>query len=248
MIIPAILLSAVFVSIGFLVTKNNARYILSGYNMMSEQQRSLVDIEGYLRFFKRFHLFLGISVFILVTGISLFNENLAAFILGIYPLLAYCFLTVKGSGYFSNVKNSKIWTKLVLGILLLTTCGVGYLFFNGFKDGEILLAGNNLEITGMYGEKISRDKILDVKLVDALPEISMKSNGFGAGDFRKGYFKTKDRKTVKLFVNNKEKQILLLNTTEGEIYFSSGDVGSKDLFLRVEKWRKNQSYETRSTK
>lgn len=237
MIIPAILLSVVFISMGFLVTKNNARYILSGYNTMSEEQRSLVDIDSYLNFFKKFHLFLGISFFILVIGTSLFNENMAAIFLGVYPLLAYCFFIVKGSNYFTNVKNSRIWTKIVVGILLLTTCGVGYLFFNGFKNNEILLEGSNLEITGMYGEKISRDKILNVKLVEELPEIVMKSNGFGADDFRKGYFKTKDRKTVKLFVNKKEKQILLLNTVEGDIYFSSIEEAPENLLLRIEKWR-----------
>ncbi|GLU50804.1 hypothetical protein Dfri01_02650 [Dyadobacter frigoris] len=237
MIIPAIILSLVFASVGFLVTKNNARYILSGYNTMSEQQRSLVDIDGYLQFFKQFHLFLGISVFVLVMGICLFNANFAAIILGTYPLLAYCYFVLKGDRFFPDIKNRKIRTKVTVGILFLTTCGVGYLFFNGFKNSEILLEGNNLEITGMYGGKISRDKILDVKLVDELPKIIMKSNGFSAGDFRKGYFKTKDRKTVKLFVNKKENQILLLNTTEGDIYLSSSDVDSEDLFLRVKKWR-----------
>ncbi len=34
MIIPATIISVVFASLGFLVTKNNARYILSGYNLM----------------------------------------------------------------------------------------------------------------------------------------------------------------------------------------------------------------------
>ncbi|MBE9466248.1 DUF3784 domain-containing protein [Dyadobacter subterraneus] len=238
MIIPAILLSVVFVSMGFLVTKNNARYILSGYNMMSEQQRSLVDMDGYLRFFKQFHLHLGISVFALVMIVGTFNANFAAIILGTYPLLAYCYFVLKGNRYFPDIKNRRIWTKVTVGILFLTTCGVGYLFFNGFKNNEILLEENNLKITGMYGEKISRDKILDVKIVDELPKITMKSNGFAAGDFRKGYFKTKDRKTIKLFVNKREKQILLLNTMEGDVYFSSSDVDSEDLFLRIEKWRR----------
>ncbi|MCF0056616.1 DUF3784 domain-containing protein [Dyadobacter sp. CY356] len=112
MIIPAILLSVVFISMGFLVTKDNARYILSGYNTMSEQQRSLVDIDGYLRFFKRFHLFLGISVFALVIGLGLFNANFAAVILGTYPLLAYCYFVLKGNRYLPDIKNRKIWTNV----------------------------------------------------------------------------------------------------------------------------------------
>ncbi len=90
----------------------------------------------------------------------------------------------------------------------------------------------------MYGEKIEDDKILDVKVVNELPEIVMKSNGFAAGDFRKGYFKTNDRKTVTLFVNKKAKPYLLLMTTTEEIYFSSIDVASQDLLTQIENWVK----------
>jgi hypothetical protein len=65
----------------------------------------------------------------------------------------------------------------------------------------------------------------------------MKSDGFAAGDFRKGYFRTKDRKTVKLIMNKKENPLLLLRTTKGEIYFSSTNVKSKDLLLQIQKWK-----------
>ena len=237
MLIPTLLLSFVFSSLAFIVTKSNARYILSGYNTMSDVQRAAVDIDGYLKFHKQFHLFLGISVFVCVMSYEIIDKNLAGIFLGMYPLLAYVYFLIKSRKYFSGVESQKIGTTAGVSILVLTIGGVGYLFLNGLKNSEILMKEDSLEITGMYGEKISRDQILGVRLISDLPEITMRSNGLSAGDFRKGYFRTKDRKTVKLIINKKQKPVIVLNTREGEIYFSTTSQSSEDLIGKIEKWR-----------
>jgi hypothetical protein len=237
MIIPVLIISVIFAVVGFTVTGKNAKYLLSGYNMMSEEQRSAVDIGGYLHFFKRFHFLLAGSLFILVMTVEWISPNLAGIMLGVYPLLGYCYFIMKSSSYFPDSKGQNISRVLGVGILMVTMAGVGYLFVIGYKDSSILLVGNKLEITGMYGEKIEKAKVINAKLVSELPEITMKSNGFAAGDFRKGYFRTKDRKKIKLFVNKKQNPLLLLNTTEGEIYFSSSGMTSEDLLLKIQKWK-----------
>lgn len=237
MLIPTLILSVIFGSLAFIVTKSNARYILSGYNTMSDSQRASVDIDRYLKFHKRFHLFLGISVFVCVMFFEAINKNLAGIFLGIYPLLAYVYFLIKGRKYFTEVKNNKVGTIVGVLILMLTIVGVGHLFWNGLQNSEILINEDNLEITGMYGEKISREEILGLTLVPELPQIAIRSNGFAAGDFRKGYFRTKDRKTVKLIVNNKQKPLLMLNTRDGEIYFSSTHQPSETLIWKIEKWK-----------
>lgn len=46
--------SIVFLSIGLGINKTNARYLLSGYNTMSQAKRDAFDIDRYLKFFKSF--------------------------------------------------------------------------------------------------------------------------------------------------------------------------------------------------
>ena len=46
--------SKVFLSIGLGINKTNARYLLSGYNTMSQAKRDAFDINRYLKFFKSF--------------------------------------------------------------------------------------------------------------------------------------------------------------------------------------------------
>ncbi len=43
-----------FTSLGFIVTENNAQYLLAGYNTMSEDDRKNFDLPAYIRFFKNF--------------------------------------------------------------------------------------------------------------------------------------------------------------------------------------------------
>lgn len=53
--------SVVFLSIGLGINKTNARYVLSGYNTMSQAKRDAFDIDRYLKFFKSF--FKGLALF-----------------------------------------------------------------------------------------------------------------------------------------------------------------------------------------
>ena len=44
--------SLVYLLIGLGINKKNARYLLSGYNTMSQAKRDAFDIDRYLKFFK----------------------------------------------------------------------------------------------------------------------------------------------------------------------------------------------------
>lgn len=56
-------ISLLFVAIGLIVTKRNAKYLLSGYNIINEEDRKKVDSKAYIPYFRNFHIFLGISFF-----------------------------------------------------------------------------------------------------------------------------------------------------------------------------------------
>ena len=51
----------VFIALAFGINKNNAVYLLAGYNAMSKDSREKFDIDGFLIFLKKF--FLQISIF-----------------------------------------------------------------------------------------------------------------------------------------------------------------------------------------
>lgn len=57
-----------FIVVGFLV--KDYPYLISGYNMMSEEQKKNIDIEGLTRFLKRGLIATGV---IIITGYILFS-------------------------------------------------------------------------------------------------------------------------------------------------------------------------------
>ena len=73
---PVIFVSVLFYAIGYFINKENSKYLLSGYNTMSNEEREKFDIEGYLKIFKPFLkikpyiLFLCFNSFILYTIIK----------------------------------------------------------------------------------------------------------------------------------------------------------------------------------
>lgn len=228
-------LSILFVATGFMVTEKNAKFLLSGYNTMSEEDRKKVDIKAYLTYFKNFHIFLGISFLVLGSGlIYLISENAGGIFLAVYPILAYIYFISASSKYSSGLSTK--WNKtgiLVLsGTLVLVVGLLGY----GFKENKLTINSNEIELSGSYGEKIAQSEIESIELISQLPEISLKINGFALGTINKGYFKTKNGEIVKLILDSDNKPIILFTKTDGKkVYYSSKNTPNKEFVDEIRK-------------
>ena len=124
-------MSLLFVAIGFIVTENNAKYLLSGYNTMSEAERKQFDIKTFISYFRKFHIFLGSSFLVFGLILTYFvNPNVGGIFLGIYPLLAYFFLVWKSFKYSKvmSTKKNKISIYILVGTLIFVI-GIFFFFF-----------------------------------------------------------------------------------------------------------------------
>ena len=54
LIFTIIFMSLIYLLIGFGINKDNAKYLLAGYNTMTPEQRQKFNIEKYLEFFNPF--------------------------------------------------------------------------------------------------------------------------------------------------------------------------------------------------
>ena len=105
MIYVIIGVSLIFGSLAFILTKDNAQYLLAGYNTMSKEQREQIDIEAYLKMFKQAHITLAISTFLLgVATIFWFGDRVVALFISIYPLLFYGYFFFKMYPLFKQKK------------------------------------------------------------------------------------------------------------------------------------------------
>lgn len=238
MIVPILILSAVFIAIAFIVNENNAKYLLSGYNTMSEIERQNFDIASYIPYFRNFHIFLGVTLLIIsITVLYFVNSDWCGLFLGTYPILAYVFFIWKSNQFVKNKSNKQnIITYIAMSVMFLLSVVIIYEFKNGLKDNQILIGDKTIEITGEYGTEINVSDIKSIELLPKLPEISSKTNGFALETIKKGYFRTVNNENVKLLINSNKTPIIVLITNDNKkIYYSSKDKSNEEIYNELKK-------------
>lgn len=227
-------ISLLFVGVGLIVTENNAKYLLSGYNTMSEEDRKKVDIKAYIPYFRKFHLFLGVSLFFLgITLTYLISVEVGGVFMSIYPILAYIYFFVTSTPYSKRISTKR--NTVVIVILIATLVFVGGSLGYGLKEDKLSLESETVVFKGSYGETLAPSDIQSIELVGQLPRITFKTNGFGLGKVRKGYFRTKDKETVKLILNGDQKPIILFTKTDGKkIYYSAKSISNEEIIDEIQ--------------
>lgn len=229
-------ISLLFIAIGFIVTKSNAKYLLAGYNTMSEEERKKVDIKAYIPYFRKFHVFLGISFFAFGTLLTYFiNENATGIFLGTYPILAYIYFIVTSAKYFNGSiysRKNKTGIFILAGALIFVIVILGL----GLKENQLIFNSKSIEFEGSYGEVVLQTQIKSIELVNDKPKITLRTNGFALGSVKKGYFKTDKGETVKLILNADNKPYILLTKSDGKkIYYSSKEESNEKLLQQIKK-------------
>ena len=223
MIYVILFLSILFITIGFIVTETNSKYLLSGYNTMSEEEQENVDIKSYIVFFRNFHIFLGSSLLVFSLLIYyLINKDWSSIFLVLYPMMAYVFFIWYGTKFSKEEKKNQ--TTSIIGIVVLVgfLIFIGFEFVNGIKENTVSIKNDTIEISGSYGENLKIKDIKSVELLTELPNIKTKTNGFSLETIKKGYFKTDSGEKVKLIINSKNNLLVLIITKSGEkIFYNS---------------------------
>lgn len=242
MIYVILAMSILFTLIGFTVNRQNAKYLLSGYNTMPEAARSKINLDDYIPYFRKFHLFLGVSfLFLGFTITYLLGEIAGGVFLAVYPILGYIYFIITGTKRISgNFNNSH---KLLVIILASTLFLIVFSLALGFRDNEIQIEQNQIEISGQYGETIAFDHIRYIEIVQQLPPIKSKVHGFALGHIKKGYFRTAEGQKVKLIINSTNDPILCITTRDGNLIYYAGQSKSNPDLLNELKGMVPQLYQ-----
>ncbi len=199
----SIIFGLFFIGIGILVKHGKAYDLIAGYNTMSKEDKAHFDIEGYATFFRNFFVGLGLAI---VIGFYLFYwmgwEEIAFgwVISSVFLTLPY--LLIRGQKYNQSATRQK--TKKYNGIAIiflgLVFIGVIALIGKGMIPPSVTFQDNELEISGIYGVKIPADEIAAVTLMDQLPDVLVKTNGYNFANTLKGNFRLKEIGKGKLFI------------------------------------------------
>lgn len=226
----------IFIGISFLINQNNAKNLLSGYNTMNDLERQNFDIETYIPYFKKFNLFLGLSLFTFSILILYFvNPDWSGIFMGTYPIICYTYFIWKSNQFYLQKTKRQIIITYTAIISMMILLGLILFDFNNILiDNEIKIENNKLEITGDYGCEIDLKDIESITLENKIPEISSKTNGAALEIIKKGYFNTKENQNVKLLINSNKKPIILITTKDKKnIYYSAKEKSNEEIYNEI---------------
>jgi len=242
MLIAISILSALFVVISIFINEKNGKFLLSGYNTMSDEEKLNFRFEDYVRYFKKWMLLIGISMFIVSTIVLyLINSDWGVIVMVSYLFLAIILFIWK-SDQFYIVKTKKQKLKSTFSIVVMMTLlgFILYQFNSTLKDNEIKIVNNSIEISGDYGDEIKINNLKSITLVKESPEIDSKISGAALEIIKKGYFKTKSNEEVKLLINSKQSPIVLIETKENKkIYYSAKEKSNTLIYNELIRKMKN---------
>jgi hypothetical protein len=99
--VPVIFVSILYYAIGYFINKENAKYLLTGYNTMSDEERKKFDIENYLVFFKAFFKKQSVYSLLVFPVLHLmFDDEKAISIWSLYITIAIVYLYIKSKKFY----------------------------------------------------------------------------------------------------------------------------------------------------
>lgn len=236
MIIVSFLLAFIFIGIGFLITEKNAKHLLSGYNIMSDEDRKNFNLTDYLKFFKKFHVFLGTSLLIISLILFYFvDADYSGVFVGVYPVAAYIYFIWKGKR-FNNMKNEQTKGSFIFALVIMVAVFVAIvaMFAYSLQDNPVEIRAEIIKIGGDYGIDLPIKDLKSIELVNELPEMTSKINGFALQNIEKGLFRTSTDEKVKLLINSQNKPfILIITKTNEKIYYSSKEKSNQEIYNQL---------------
>lgn len=205
--------------IAYLFKKKRDFSFLNGFSNRSEEEKQYLEKSGYLHaignlFYTSFWILLLTFFGGLFSIPYAFGIGMTIFTLHILIGLVWV------QRYEVPHKRKKmfwIMGSLAGGMILF----VGIISAIGFTDNEIIIENDSIEVTGMYGFEWDLQEIERVELLDELPEVLFKKDGFAMTNVLKGNFELEEPYGKGLlFVNGREGPHVAITTSEQYVIIS----------------------------
>lgn len=123
--------------------------------------------------------------------------------------------------------------------MLIFTFAAGTIIY-GSMEQKVIVKDGFIEINGIYGTKLNVSEIKDISLVDTLPEIKRKTNGFDFGNILKGNFELNEIGIVKLYINRGTPPYIIIKYRNSYIILNFRDSSkTRNLYNDIKKqWNK----------
>lgn len=161
-----------------------------------------------------------------------FKISILIFVFLTLVIIFYFVWQVKKFDRSSNSKAGKIILIVVMIIILLINIPI---FSMAYKTTNVEFTKDSLRIIGTYGRTIPKENINEIRLVDNIPEIKMRTNGIGLGKIQKGNFKLDGISKGVLFLENDNGPYIQISTNVYTVFINyTDDTKTLELFNELD--------------
>jgi hypothetical protein len=208
-----------FLVFGWAIVKKEAYWLISNFNgRTADEQKELIE--------NGFPQRVGNLMLIIAGGLAiLLPLSFTSFDYSMELQFGFMLMFLLGgliylSKYEIQAKRKRSY--IISSVLAFIIIGfVGGLSFLGYQDFELKTSQESFEITGMYGSVWSYEEIQSVELLDEMPEVTLKQNGFGLSTMSKGQFKVKNYGSSTLFIHKGSSPYLYIELEGKKIFINS---------------------------
>jgi Domain of unknown function (DUF3784) len=189
-----------FFILGWAIRYKRQYMLISGFNNRSEEEQKILIENGYPQ--KTGNLLIMTAIGMLILSPLVFTS---------FPYIIevqYGFMTVFLLGGFIYVAKYEIPVKRkksywFASIFTISVIGfISVLFYLGYQSNELVVKEQTFEITGIYGDEWKVEDIEKIELLNEMPNVTYKENGFGMSNLSKGYFHVETYGSSLLFIRN----------------------------------------------
>ncbi|CAG9621737.1 DUF3784 domain-containing protein [Sutcliffiella rhizosphaerae] len=212
-------LIAIFILLGWAISKKKAYNLISNFATRPKEEQEELIKRGYTQKTGKLLITTGI-VLLLLLPLLFFPISYALEI----NIMAMIVLLLGGFIYLSKYEIPKKRKKSYIistSITLITVIFLSVVFFLGYQDFELKTHDTSFEITGVYGDEWTYEELTAITLLDSMPEVTFRTNGYGLQDISKGHFALKEYGSSLLFIHKGISPYLLIQTEEDTILINS---------------------------
>lgn len=237
-----IFIGTLFIVLGILIKYFKFYWLISGYNTMSKEKQKNVDTEGLGKLMGNFAFLLGGTFVLGAILISTGLKTLGIILITAIPFVLIPYVLIKAQKYDKNAldpdgsmkKSTRIIIGITIGFMAVIFAFVIWLSVYGAQELNITVDDKIINIRGMYASIVHTEDIMEVVLLDSIPEVLRKNNGFDFGNVLRGKFTLESIGKGRLYINNGKPPYVYLRLKKGYVIINySSSEKTQELYNKI---------------
>ncbi|WP_411954293.1 DUF3784 domain-containing protein [Alkalibacillus sp. S2W] len=224
MIIYSIVMGFTLIIMGgltFLVYKRNDFTLINGFaNRSKEEQQQLIQ-NGYTDAIKRY--LLHTFIILLATFIVGFLPIPYGMEIGFSILLLYSLVGIVWIQRYEIESKRKRGYWITGSIAVVLIVGITGLTIWAFQPNQVTITDTQFNVSGLYGVEWSQSDIEEVQLLEEMPDVLIRTNGFAIQNLAKGHFRVDQYGSARLFLRGDHEPILYIATKHEQLFINHED-------------------------